>query len=142
MLIENNLEEFENKLSKRFLYNFGKTLPLHYSYLDWLVVKLRPIRKQKFYSSALKLHYIQTIDFTSTIDRQQFFTLLQFLVYAQNLDYEIDSLGSTYYRRVVFRVQDFLEYTKQSNNYYQLKKLLKFFEELQKNSLIQFLSDI
>jgi len=142
LLIENNLEEFENKLSKRFLYNFGKTLPLHYSYLDWLVVKLRPIRKQKFYSSALKLHYIQTINFTSTIDRQQFFTLLQFLVYAQNLDYEIDSLGSTYYRRVVFRVQDFLEYTKQSNNYYQLKKLLKFFEELQKNSLIQFFSDI
>lgn len=90
----------------------------------------------------MKLHYIQTIDFTSTIDRQQFFTLLQFLVYAQNLDYEIDSLGSTYYRRVVFQVQDFLEYTKQSNNYYQLKKLLKFFEELQKNSLIQFFSDI
>jgi hypothetical protein len=58
------------------------------------------------------------------------------------LDYEIDSLGSTYYRRVIFRVQDFLEYTKQSNNYYQLKKLLKFFEELQKNSLIQFFSDI
>jgi hypothetical protein len=72
LLIENNLEEFENKLSKRFLYNFGKTLPLHYFYLDWLVVKLRPIRKQKSYPSALKSHYIQTIDFTSTIDRQQF----------------------------------------------------------------------
>lgn len=109
LLIENNLEEFENKLSKRFLYNFGKTLPLNYSYLDWLVIKLRPFRKQKFYPSALKLHYIHTIDFLSTSNRQQFFTLLQFLVYAQNLNYEIDSLGSTYYRRVVFRVQDFLE---------------------------------
>lgn len=73
LLIENNLEEFENKLSKGFLYNFGKTLPLYYSYLDWLVVKLTPIRKQKFDSSALKLHYIQTMDFTSTIDRQHNF---------------------------------------------------------------------
>jgi hypothetical protein len=60
-----------------------------------------------------------------------------FLVYAQNLDYEIDSLGSTYYRRVIFRVQDFLKYKKESDNYYQVK----FFDELQTNSLIKFFSD-
>lgn len=47
-LVSNNLEEFENELSKRFVENFGKNkkLPLHYYYLDWLVIKLRPIRKQ------------------------------------------------------------------------------------------------
>jgi hypothetical protein len=57
------------------------------------------------------------------------------------LDYEIDSLGSTYYRRVIFRVQDFLKYKKESENYYQLKKLVKFFDELQTNSLIKFFND-
>jgi len=138
------LEEFENKLSKRFLSNFGKTLPLHYSYLDWLVVKLRLIRKQKFSPSGLKLHYIRTMDFRPVIDRKTFFTLLQFLVYAQNLDYEIDSLGSTYYRQVIFRVQDFLKYqnsTIKSTNYYQLKKLIDFFDQLQTKSLIKSFTD-
>ncbi len=65
LLIQNNFEELEHKLSLHFLTYFGKLLPLHSSYLDWLVVKLRPIRKQKFSSSGLKSHYIQTIDFRS-----------------------------------------------------------------------------
>ena len=50
-------------------------------------------------------------------------------------------MGSTSYRQVVFQVHDFLKYTKQSQNHYQLKKLVGFFNELQKNSLIHFFSD-
>jgi hypothetical protein len=38
--------------------------------------------------------------------------LLQFLSYAQNLDYERGALGSTYYRQVLFQVKDFLNYKK------------------------------
>jgi len=45
LLVENRLEEFETKLSSHFLLSFAKLLPLDYSYLDWLVLKLRPIRK-------------------------------------------------------------------------------------------------
>ena len=141
LLIENNLEEFENKLSKRFLYNFGKLLPLQYSYLDWLVVKLRPIKKQLFHSSSLQTHYLQVMDFTSETNRKSFFTFLQFLRYAQDLDYETGFLGSTPYRRLIFPVQDFLKYKKESNNYYQLKKLIEFFDQLQSNSFIKFFSD-
>ena len=66
---------------------------------------------------------------------------MQFLVYAQTLNYKIDSLGTTSYRLVQFRVQDFLKYTKLSSNYYQLKKLIEFFDELQTNSLIKFFSN-
>ena len=69
------------------------------------------------------------------------FILLQFLVYAQTLNYEIDYLKSTRYRLIRFRVQDFLRYTGEAYNYYQLKKLVEFFEELQINSLIKFFSD-
>lgn len=67
--------------------------------------------------------------------------LLQFLNYAQNLDYERGALGSTIYQQVIFQVKNFLEYQKKSNNYYQLKKLIKFFDELQTNLLIKFFSD-
>lgn len=35
----------------------------------------------------------------------------------------------------------FKEYPEKSNNYYQLKKLIEFFDELQINSLIKFFSD-
>ena len=84
----------------------------------------------------MKSHYIRKIDSQTSLDRKKFFTLLQFLVYAQTLDYQIDSLKSTRYRLVTFRVQDFLRYTGETHNYYQLKKLLEFFDELQTNSLI------
>lgn len=48
--------------------------------------------------------------------------LLQFLNYAQNLDYERGALESTSYRQVIFQVKDFLEYQKKSNNYYKKQK--------------------
>ena len=63
------------------------------------------------------------------------------MVYAQTLDYKIDSLKSARYCRARCQVQDFLRYTKKTYDYYQLKKLVKFFNELQINSLIKFFSD-
>jgi hypothetical protein len=46
LLVSNSLEEFESELLERFLENFGNKLTLNSCYLDWLVVKLRPIRAQ------------------------------------------------------------------------------------------------
>jgi hypothetical protein len=92
----------------------------------------------------LNSHYIETKSFQAFTDRKKFFSFLQFLIYAQNLDFITDYLGDTPYRRVIFRVQDFLKFQNrnvQSTNYYQLKKLIDFFEELQKNSLIQSFTD-
>ena len=57
------------------------------------------------------------------------------------MDYEIDSLGSTRYRKVTFQIKHFLNYKNESNNYYQLKKALQFFDELQANSLIKYFTD-
>ena len=118
-----------------------------YPYLDWLVIKIRPIRKlrkQQIPESGLNSHYLDTNSFQSFTDRKNFFSLLQFLMYAQNLDFTTDCLGYTSYRQVVFRLQDFLKYqnpTVKSTNYYQLKKLIDFFDELQKNSLIKSFTD-
>ena len=141
LLIQNHFEEFEHKLSIHFLTYFGKVLPLQYSYTDWLVIKLRPLRKQTFSLTGLKIDYLRSGSFQNNTDSYKFCTLLQFLVYAQTLNYKIDSLGTTSYRLVQFRVQDFLKYTKLSSNYCQLKKLIEFFDELQTNSLIKFFSN-
>jgi hypothetical protein len=40
LLVKNYLEDFENKLSAHCLTYFGKLLSLHFSYTDWLVIKL------------------------------------------------------------------------------------------------------
>lgn len=107
----------------------------------WLVVKLRRLRKQKLSLATFCSHYLKEKKFSEEGERKNFFMLLQFLSYAQNLDYEIGVLGSTSYRQVIFQVKDFLKYQKNPNNYYQLKKLMEFFDKLQTNSLIKFFSD-
>ena len=70
--------------------------------------------------------------------------LLQFLTYAQRLDFKTDFLGDTPYRMVHFRIDHFLKYQNpmvKSTNYYQFDKIKTFLRERQKNSLIEFFSD-
>jgi hypothetical protein len=105
-----------------FIVSFGKLLPLHYSYTDWLVLKLRPIRKQTFIQSGLNSDYIKS---EILMEIRSFVMLLQFLTYAQHLDFEIECLVGIPYRKVTFKVRDFLEFqnpTVKSTNHYQLEK--------------------
>ena len=102
LLVENRLEEFQQKLSSHFLISFGKLLPLEISYLDWLVVKLRPIRKQTTLQYGLNSDYIKS---EILIDTRTFVSLIQFLNYAQHLDFKIEYLGSTGYRKVVVKLR-------------------------------------
>jgi hypothetical protein len=70
--------------------------------------------------------------------------LLQFLTYVQKLDFKTDFLGETAYRTFHFRTDHFLKYknpTVKSTNYYQLNKYIRFFGQLQRNSLIQYFTD-
>jgi len=92
LLVENRLEEFEQKLSSHFLLSFGKFLPLQYSYLDWLVIRLRPTRKQITLQHGLNSDYIKS---EIVMDTRTFVSLIQFLNYVQHLDFEIEYLGST-----------------------------------------------
>jgi hypothetical protein len=144
LLMENRLEEFEQKLSSHFLRYFGKLLPLHFSYLDWLVTQLRPIRKQLSLPSGLNSDYIQSKDFYPSSDPKKFVMLLQFLTYAQQLDFKTDFLGDTPYRTFHFRIDHFLKFqnpTVKSTNYYKLKKVKLFFEELQNGTFLTSFSN-
>lgn len=99
--------------------------------LDWLTNRLRRYQYKSLPTSqrnVIPSHYIKQIFFKEFKDKSDLITFLQFIVYARGLEYEIDSLGSTPYRLVKLRVQDFLKYTRRSNNYYQLDKLIKFFD--------------
>ncbi len=50
LLVDNRLEEFEQKLSFQFFISFGKLLSLQFSYLDWLVLKLRPTQNKHLFN--------------------------------------------------------------------------------------------
>ena len=139
LLIHDNFEEFEHELSLHFLTYFGKLFPLEYSYLDWLVLKLRPMRKQKTLPYGLNSDYIQS---EILADSRNFVTLIQFLNYVQNLDFEIKYIDQIPYRVVVFRLQDFIQLQNKSNNQYQLVKVKHFLKELQTGILLTSLSDI
>lgn len=94
LLVENRLDEFEHKLSSHFLVHFAKLLPLQHSYLDLLVFKLRPIRKQSSLPSGLNSDYIQSEIFADT---RNFVMLIQFLNYAQKLDFEVQYMDQIPY---------------------------------------------
>lgn len=146
LLIQKRFEEFEKILSYQF---FKQSFQLfHYytqsSHIDWLMNRIRPYQNRNqslFKTSLIHSHYIKQFSFKEFQDKSDLITFLQFLVYAAQLPYEAGFLGSTYYRLVNFRIWDFLEYTQRSRNNYQLKKLIRFFDQLQRNSLIQYFID-
>lgn len=139
LLVSNRFEDLEHKLSLEFLEKFGKLLALNYPYLDWLLVQLRPLRNQEVTERSVKTDYITIMDPNLLTHHKHFYNLLQFLTYVQDLEYQVGDLGSTSYRQVKFRVRDFLKYTKESQNYYQLKELLQFFDYFKKTHWLNFL---
>jgi hypothetical protein len=61
LLVSNNLEELEQKLSVYFLKYFGQLLPIFSCYMECLVRKLRPVRKQlSIPQPFLNLDYIKS----------------------------------------------------------------------------------
>lgn len=71
-------------------------------------------------------------------DPKKFVMLLQFLIYAQQLDFKTDFLSATSYRMVDFRIDHFLKFqnpTVKSTSYSKLKKARLFFEELQNETI-------
>ena len=144
LLVGNRLEEFEQQLSSHFLLSFGKLLPFKYSYMDWLVIKLRPIRKYNIPQYFLNIDYLESKSLYLSSDPKKFVMLLQFLTYAQQLDFKIDFLGDTPYRMVHFRIDHFLKFQNpnvKSTSYYKLKKARLFFEELQNGTFLTSFSN-
>ena len=116
-----------------------KLLPLKDSYINWLIIKLRPIQKSSIPQYFLNTNYLESKTFYLLSHPKKFVILLQFLNYAQQLDFKTDFLGDTSYRIVNFRIDHFLKFqnsTVKFTNYYKLKKARLFFVELQNVNLL------
>lgn len=136
LLVLKNFEKMELILTKRFLSYFAKLLPLQNSYLDWLIFRLRPICKQNNFQLGLNSDYIRS---EIEINPKNLVQFIQFLNYAQSLDYTIADWDGVSYRKVTFIVRDFITYknpTISSKNRYQLQKTKEFFKELLTGAIV------
>ena len=87
------------------------------------------------------MDYLESKSLYLSSDPKKFVMLLQFLTYAQQLDFKIDFLGDTPYRMVHFRIDHFLKFQNPNVKYtsyynYKLKKVRLFFEELQNGTFL------
>ena len=135
-------KDFEDVISQHFLQYFGKSLPLDSVYLEWLVIKLRSIRPEPVPNLIFKMDYINKID--NINDQKKVVQFLKFLIYAKDLYYVTESLGSTRYRCVSFRVQDFFRFQQpnsQKGSKYQIQKMKEFFEEFETGFFLSLFRD-
>ena len=87
--------------------------------------KVRPYQHKNELSeqeSIIRSDYISHFVFEQFEQKLDLITFLQLLVYVRTLNYQTKSLRSN------FRLGDFLNYTNQTSNHYQLMKLKKFFD--------------
>jgi len=73
-------------------------------------------------------------------EKQHLITLLRLLVFVRGLKYNTKQLRSKF-RQFQFPLREFLKYTNQNTNQYQLNKLKYFFELVKKNFVIESFSD-
>ena len=142
-LLKENLQQFEDKVTKDFLLYFGKKLPLNSNYTQWLIKRVRPFRNNYRTTLQFKTDYINLSQLNSRQDEKDVVTFLKFLIFVKDLDFQKEFLGKTSYRCVFFKVSDFLEFLEPNRprSSYQLNKLKLFINNLQKNFVIQKFSD-
>lgn len=142
IFFDQSWEDFEDRISHQFLQYFGKHLPLESAYLDWLVVKLRSIKPRPVSNLIFKMDYIHSI--TKIENQKKVVQFLKFLIYARDLNYTFDYLGSTAYRCVSFRLQDYLKFQESTSeliSFYKLQQSKQFFEDLQTDFLLSMFQD-
>lgn len=108
-LMINSWNDFEFLLSQHFFHYFGnQLLSLDSTSLTWLAKKIRSLQPKSLSILILKTDCLHaSIQVKDQKKRVQF---LKFLTYVRDLEYDWEFLGTTLYRRVTFRLNDFLKF--------------------------------
>ena len=108
-LIINSWNDFEFLLSQHFFHYFGNQfLSLDSISLAWLAEKIISLQPKPLSTLTFKTDCLHTsIEVKDQKKRVQF---LKFLTYVRDLEYDWEFLGTTRYRRVTFRLNDFLKF--------------------------------
>lgn len=136
-LFSNQIQEFEESLTRHFYAHSKKILVLDDFYTGWLIDYYRKTEKP--------LNCLVTSDLKNIEKSEFIFHFLQLLSFSRNYSSDIKDLFSQNYYVIKFRVQDFMDFLKIKNkNHYQLKKIICFFHSIQNTipTLIIFSEDL
>lgn len=149
LMVENRFDQMEFELVDHYISYFGKLLPLKFPYTDWLSRKLRPIHPNNRINikPPLPTDYMKSEDEIEKIDSKKLvlFFFLKFLKFVKELDYKSETFGESSYRKIEFKVKDFVKICEShfnfKNEYYKLEKTRDYLLELQTNLHITSFSD-
>ena len=140
-----------SKLEQRISYEFLKQTYQLFRYsqetekVEWLAQRLRPLQTINSLAASgttINIHYMEQCPMKK-IQKQELIRLFQLLAYLKTLDgYKSASLKSKF-RQYKFPVREFLYSANPTTkvNQYQLAKAIDFFNFLEHNLVLKFLSD-
>ncbi len=140
-----------SKLEQRISYEFLKQTYRLFEYsqetekLQWLAQRLRPLQVRNSLATlgtTINIHYMEQCSMKN-IQKQGLIRFLQLLAYLKTLDnYKVANLKSKF-RQYKFPVREFLYFVNPATkvNQYQLAKGIDFFNSLEHNMVLKFLSD-
>ena len=136
-LFTNRFERFEELLTEHFYDQAIQLFNLENSYCDWLRANFRQVRKlplEEVLVNSLSASYLMEKPQHDLAKVEFFYRLMQLIDYMKSFKSSSKSIfmGDQRYQVFQFPVNHFLEFIgKPRNNYYQIKKLIKFLESLQ-----------
>lgn len=145
-LFDNQVEEFEDRLTRHFFKQSSQNFDLNFCYTDWLAKFSRKVIKKPKFKSGLVTDYLENIPLKSFDQKDDLFRFFQFLTFIQRFkgvkQYNVDQV----YYFITFPVSDFLQFTSLSGvprkRQYQLRKILSFLYSLQKlDPIVDIFSD-
>ena len=142
-----------SELEQRISYEFFKQTYHLFRYsqetekVEWLAQRLRPFQTRNSLADSgttINIHYMEQCPMKK-LQKQELVRLFQLLAYLKSLDgYKTANLRSKF-RRYQFPVREFLYFanpnTKDNQYQYQLTKVINFFNSLEHNLVLKFLSD-
>ena len=144
LLFNNQLDEFEDKLTIHFFQQSKVNFILDSCFTDWLSKYLRRIRDTTEIYPALVGEYLVRSGRFSFADQKWFFQFHQFLTFIKGFKAVEESVNGQVYFVITFRVRDFISFKKGNPNLTDHReKTLFFLRSLQKlPPLIQTFSDL
>lgn len=131
-LFNNQVEEFEKRLTQHFFNQSKKNFGLNFYYTDWIRDFYRKLSDTREFNASLVTDYIKQTKCDSLDETVFLFRFLQFLSFIRKFEGKRECVDDQVYYIIEFPIVDFLHFLdKDVKSTYQRTKLMEFFKDLQ-----------
>jgi hypothetical protein len=131
-LFNNQVEEFEKRLTQHFFNQSKKNFGLNFYYTDWIRDFYRKLSNTREFNAGLVTDYIKQTKCDSLDETVFLFRFLQFLSFIRKFEGKRECVDDQVYYIIEFPIVDFLHFLdKDVKSTYQWTKLMEFFKDLQ-----------